>query len=231
MSDSIRRMFSEVARKYELVNKVITVNLDGYWRRLAARLACIGDVCRVLDLCSGTGDMALAIAMEAPRDLTIVAVDFCPQMAIRAALKLRGVGGVVIIADAGALPFADESFDVVTISFGVRNIFTSRKAFIRCLNEIKRTLKAGGRLILLETSQPKSRIARWLFHRYVGLVVRHVGGWLSGSASAYRYLSETIQHFVDADELSGILSEAGFLRPIAIPILFGIIAIHVAFKE
>lgn len=230
MSDSIRRMFSEVAHKYELVNKVITVTLDGYWRRLAAKLACVGNVNTVLDLCSGTGNMALAVAREAPHDLTIVAVDFCPEMAIRAAFKLREVGGVVIVADAKALPFADELFDVVTISFGVRNIFTSRKAFIQCLSEIKRTLKAGGRLILLETSQPKSRILRWLFHQYVGLMVKHIGGWLSGSASAYQYLSKTIQHFIDADELSSILSEAGFLHPIAIPSLFGIIAIHVAFK-
>ncbi len=230
MPNGIRRMFSEVAPRYELVNKVITVCLDSYWRRLAARLACVGSVSRLLDLCSGTGNMALALAEAAKCNPTIVAVDFCPQMAIMAAYKLRSVGVVAVVADAKALPFADGSFDSVTISFGVRNIFTTRAAFIQCLNEVKRTLKTGGRIVLLETSQPKLRIVRRLFHWYVRFVVRRVGGWLSGSARAYQYLSETIQRFTDADELRGILSDVGFKHPIVIPLLFGIIAIHVAVK-
>ncbi|MCS7253657.1 MAG: ubiquinone/menaquinone biosynthesis methyltransferase [Armatimonadota bacterium] len=230
MPNSIRRMFSEVAHRYELVNKVITMCMDGYWRKLAAKVACASGASAVLDLCSGTGDMALAIAQTASCKPTIVAVDFCPQMAMKASLKLRDVGGIVIVADVKALPFADSSFDAITVSFGVRNIFTGYKAFIQCLKEMKRVLSDGGKLVLLETSQPKWRIVRRLFHCYVRSVVRHLGGWLSGSKKAYRYLSETIERFIDADELSSVLMEAGFHNVAVIPLLFGIITIHVAIK-
>lgn len=230
MSDGIRQMFSKIAPRYELVNRVITACLDGYWRTRAAKAACSGALRCALDLCSGTGDMALALAKAAPSGTKIVSVDFSPQMAVRAAFKLQSINAAVVIADAKALPFSDSSFDAITISFGVRNIFTGRNNFIRCLKEMKRVLKDGGMLILLETSQPKLRPIRRLFHWYVRFVVRSVGGWLSGSPSAYRYLSDTILRFIDAEELNGILIEVGFKNVAAILMLFGIVAIHVATK-
>jgi demethylmenaquinone methyltransferase/2-methoxy-6-polyprenyl-1,4-benzoquinol methylase len=227
---NINRIFADVSDRYELANHVLTFGLDILWRRRAARIAVRDEVKLCLDVCCGTGEMAELLHRLAGGDSKVVLVDFCLPMLREASRKSHTRDMIPVLGDAGALPFRDETFDLITISFATRNINTSRAALIRCFKEFHRVLKKGGRFINLETSQPHSVLVRWLFHGYVRLFVRRIGRAISGHDTPYRYLSQTIPRFYDADELSGIIGEAGFAKVIHAKMLFGAAAVHEALK-
>ncbi|MFA4015814.1 MAG: hypothetical protein RUDDFDWM_000907 [Candidatus Fervidibacterota bacterium] len=227
---AISKIFAGIVERYELVNHIITLCLDCYWRWRTVAIAVGDSHVLALDLCSGTGDMALSLLRASKGKAMVIAVDICPQMALKASYRLRKHGVHFIVADAMLLPFRDHAFDIITISFGIRNIFKSRVSFVKWLAEVRQKLRDGGKLILLETSQPEIRPIMRLFHWYVRFVVRWLGGWLSGSPSAYRYLSDTIIHFVDAKTLAQMLLEAGFKKVHVFPFLFGIVVAHIAIK-
>lgn len=230
MEKGIQRLFSEVAPRYELTNHVLTLGLDMAWRRRAVGIAAAAGGRRWLDVCTGTGETASLLSRKAGRDTQVVAVDFSLAM-------LRGIRGkkeasriLAAIADAGALPFPESTFDLVTISFATRNLNTSPGALESCFREFHRVLVPGGRFVNLETSQPGSPLARRLFHFYVGLFVRPVGELISGSRAGYSYLAHTIPRFYESPELSGILEKAGFARVTVSLFLGGIAAVHLAEK-
>jgi len=227
----MQQTFSQAARTYDLVNHVLTFGLDILWRRRAARLAAAGGGRRWLDICSGTGDMAVALKRLAREDADLYAVDLTPAMLARMAAKPGAAGIALTVADVRALPFPDETFDLVTISFATRNVNLDRETLVEVFREVRRVLKPTGRFVSVETSQPRSPLIRWLFHRYIGLFVRPVGQLISGSKAAYAYLAYTIPRFYTADELGALLQEAGFERVNITPMLFGIAAVHVATKE
>lgn len=230
MQEGIRKIFSEVPETYELVNHILTFGLDIFWRKKAAQIAVQGNGNMWLDVCSGTGEMASYLKRLAPKNTKVFACDFSFPM-IQEALKKKEASEITfMVSDINSLPFPDHSFDLVTISFAVRNINLDREKFLRVLQEINRVLKPGGRFVAVETSQPKSELIRKLFHTYVRLAVKPIGQLISGSKSAYVYLSSTIPRFYPAEEFAQIIKQAGFREVSHKPLLFGVTAIHKAVK-
>lgn len=234
MSQSIRKIFAEIPTTYERVNHLLTLGMDKQWRRYAARLAVGEGGSRWLDVCSGTGDMARELYYQRdPRikyNPQIVAVDFSSSMLTQGINKSRHLPLVFTVADAGKLPFPDESFDLITIAFATRNLNRSYRQLIKYFQEFYRVLKPGGRLINLETSQPSGRLIRWFFHAYIKLTVRPIGRFISGSDKAYAYLAHTIPRFYGAGELGIIFQEVGFNMVSSHRLLFGVTAVHTAIK-
>lgn len=230
MKTGVRKIFSEVAETYEFVNHVLTLGLDILWRKKAAREAAQGRGLHWLDVCSGTGEMAQYLSRWAGKKTQIVAVDFCPPMLTKALRRKSPQNLFPVLAEALFLPFAADTFDLVTISFATRNININRSILASHLQEFHRILKPGGRFINLETSQPSSKIIRKLFHSYVRTIVKPIGFLLSGSKRGYHYLSSTIPHFYPPEELSAVIQEAGFSQVSYRLFFFGVAAIHKAFK-
>jgi len=195
-----------------------------------------------LDVSTGTGEMAEVLSRRAATRTLVVASDFSLPM-LRGALNKKRVHGatptrrdagaqriLLIASDDQQLPVRDASVDLVTISLGTRNLNASRDALVSCFREFYRVLKSGGRFVNLETSQPNSRLVRALFHGYVRRFVRPLASVLSGNSSAYSYLASTVCSFYEADELSGIIKEAGFSRVDVARLFLGVAAIHAAEK-
>jgi len=230
MTKGIKRIFSEVSNNYELINHILTLGLDILWRKKAAKEAVKVGGLLWLDICTGTGEMAQNLSRLAEKRVRIVAADFCFPMLAKAMKK--DIQKVLFTAtEAKSLPFPDQTFDLVTISFATRNINTLREMLINHLREFRRVLKPGGHFVHLETSQPSVKILKRLFHFYVKLVVKPVGYCLSGSKAGYTYLSYTLPRFYPPEEFSLILSQVGFRRITFRSLLFGASAIHIAIKK
>jgi len=230
MKIAIQKIFSEVSKTYELVNHVLTFGLDVVWRKKATREASQAGGTLWLDVCSGTGEMAHNLSSLASSHVKVVAVDFSPIMLSRLREKPQNQKISLALAEANCLPFANETFNLVTISFATRNINISREDLITHFKEFYRVLKPGGRFVNLETSQPRQEIIRRIFHLYVRLVVFPIGYLVSGSKLGYKYLSSTIRRFYRPEQLSRFLYNAGFRVVSFKPLFLGISAIHTAFK-
>ena len=230
----LKRMFDAVPDRYDLLNRLLTLRLDERWRCRAADLCIARNPSRVLDLCCGTGDLALHISHKAPESVEVLGLDYSPAMLEIARAKaersrpketLRFVEG-----DAASMRFPDEHFDVVGIAFGFRNLTWKNPIKDQALAEVRRVLRPGGAFVVVETSQPTNRFLRVGFHSYLRTAVAAVGGVISGKGGAYRYLAESARRFFTAEEVSSMLSAAG-LEPETVETLFGgVAAIHVAVK-
>src|SRR6185295_6105191 len=196
-SQWVRGMFGRIAPRYDLLNHLLSFNLDKRWRaRTVARVAEILDRpdARVLDLCCGTGDVLLALESRAKRPL--LGSDFCHPMLLEARRKIAGQGlsTPVFEADALSLPLADLSLDLITVAFGFRNLAN----YQRGLEEMLRVLKPGGVAAILEFSQPPNRAFSALYGFFSTRVLPAIGGMISGSPDAYSYLPESIRKFPGA---------------------------------
>jgi demethylmenaquinone methyltransferase/2-methoxy-6-polyprenyl-1,4-benzoquinol methylase len=225
----VRGMFGSIASRYDLLNHVLSFNLDRGWRaRLVDRVAHVVERpgARVLDLCCGTGDVLLSI--EARRGAAVFGSDFCHPMLIEAQRKIsaRGMRSRLFEADALALPIAGGSLDLITVAFGFRNLANYRSGF----TELARVLKPGGVLAILEFSQPSNRAFAALYGFFSKQVLPRVGGMVSGSRDAYSYLPESIQKFPGPDDLAQEMREAGFSSVEFEPLTFGAVALHLGRK-
>lgn len=223
----VLRTFSpRVSTTYERVNHILTFGHDVLWRRRGAGIAAALGGTQWADMCTGTGEMAVCLSRLAPRGTSVHSVDLSLPMMAEAMRKPEAQSINFLVSDVKALGFPDESLDLVTISFATRNINLSKDILTQTFAEFHRVLKPGGRFINLETSQPSSVLIRRLFHCYVGLFVRSVGGLISGSYTGYAYLAHTIPRFYPPEILSDIICRAGFKNVTCRKLLFGVAAIH-----
>ncbi|MHB8761310.1 MAG: bifunctional demethylmenaquinone methyltransferase/2-methoxy-6-polyprenyl-1,4-benzoquinol methylase UbiE [Coriobacteriia bacterium] len=229
-TEKVQGIFRDLAPDYDRFNMLSSLGVDRLWRRTTVRLARLNRNSRVLDLAAGTGDLTMAMA-TAGRPAAIVATDFVPEMLRVAEEKAAAYEGETAIefvqADAQDLPFADESFDVVTVSFGVRNL-PDRAANFR---EVYRVLKPGGRYVVLEMSRPPFAPFRALYHFYLHVMIPAIGGWVTGSRSSFEYLRDSILGFPGQVALAGELHRAGFGEVTWRNLTGGIVAVHVAVKQ
>jgi demethylmenaquinone methyltransferase / 2-methoxy-6-polyprenyl-1,4-benzoquinol methylase len=213
-ADGVRAMFDRIAPVYDAMNRVMTAGLDQRWRRATARAAVRpGD--SVLDACCGTGDLAVAAAQEGGR---VTGVDFSARMLERARRKAPELEWVE--GDLLALPFADASFDAATVGFGIRNV----EDLERGLAELRRVLRAGGRLGVLEITQPRGAL-RPFYRLWFDRIVPLLGRVLPGGA-AYTYLPASVRRFPGPDELARMLERAGFGDVGYRTFAAGIVALH-----
>lgn len=229
----LHSMFTAVPPRYDLINRIITWGFDRRWRQIAARTCLTSRPRRILDLGCGTGDLTLAIARLAENELELTGLDYSQPMLEIARKKIRRLDGgkiTFVHGDAANLPFTDDSFDCVGISFAFRNLTYRNPLAPRALAEIFRVLKPRGRFVIVESSQPKSKLIRMLFHLYLRWFVKRVGLILSGNKGAYHYLAESAARFYTPEEVKGWLITTGFLEVSYRPLLFGVAGIHVAVK-
>ena len=214
----IRTMFSAIAGRYDLLNRVLSLGTDRSWRRKACDLLDVTPGMLAADLCCGTGDLALELADRGAR---VVGADFSHQMLTVAAAK-----GVARTAEADCLrlPFRDATFDRVTVGFGVRN-FQDLSAG---LAEIRRILRPGGVAGILEFARPSPPPFRVIYHSYLRLLVPPLGALISGRGSAYTYLASSIRAFPDQRRMTALLGDAGFYPVRHVDFARGIAALYIA---
>ena len=229
-SDFIKDIFAEVPAIYERINHILTWGFDTVWRKRIAKMAAKTGSTKVADMCSGTGETAAYLCKSMPANTSITAVDFSPEMLAEAKKKPAADRIEFVISDIKELPFPDNHFDLVTMSFATRNINLNKEILTRSFTEYHRVLKPGGHFINLETSQPRNAIIKKLVHLYVNTFIKRIGQRLSGSKTGYAYLANSIPRFYSAEELAQIMQDAGFVTADFKRLLFGAAAIHHAIK-
>jgi demethylmenaquinone methyltransferase/2-methoxy-6-polyprenyl-1,4-benzoquinol methylase len=230
----LHKIFTSVTPHYDLINHIITLGMDTGWRKLAARECLAGRPARILDLCCGTGDLAMAVAAQADYRVAITGVDFSlPMLATARSKVLQSGFGLQINfvdGDAAALPFPDGYFDCAGISFAFRNLTYKNPLAEKHIAEILRVLKPGGRFVSVESSQPRNYFIRRIFRVYLRYFVAKTGRRLSHNRGAYDYLAQSIAGYYTGDELKKLLLRAGFSRVTYRPLFFGAAGIHAAVK-
>jgi len=228
MSKGVQRIFSEAARTYEMINHLLTFGLDILLRKKAASVVPLVEDGKWLDVCSGTGEMAATLSNIADGSAQVVASDFSIDMLRVADTKPEFTSIHRTLADSGRLPFQDDTFDLITISYATRNLNPTKERLISYLKEFKRVLKPGGMFLNLETSQPSWSVIRIAYHLYLRYGVRWLGSLISGSKTGYAYLSYTVPRFYDSREFASIIRSAGFTNIRARRFFLGIFALHQA---
>ncbi len=217
----VQAMFDRIARRYRLANTILSVGFDAGWRRRCANLVRGWAPRRVLDLATGSGDLARAIEKACP-EAEVIGADFSPQMLEVA----RQLGSKHLVqADALAMPFADNEFDVVTVAFGLRNMASWEGAF----REMSRVVRPGGHLLVLDFSLPDG-LLRQLYRPYLHHVLPRLAGWLTGEPAAYQYLGDSIEAFPSGAALCKIAENHGWCEVSSKPLSGGIVSIYTGNK-
>ena len=227
--NAVNSMFARIARRYDVANHLLSGCMDFGWRRklvAAVRRAAPRDI---LDLATGSGDVAFALSDKLPANVTITGMDFCQPMLDEAEIKKRQSRRHENVTfqqgDGLALPLPDACADAVTISFGLRNMADRHRA----LSEMRRVLRPGGHLFVLEFSQPQ-RWFRPLYFFYLRRILPFLAGGITGDRAAYVYLNETIEQFPNRQALSAEIRAAGFTSVTSRGMTFGCVALHEAEK-
>ena len=223
----VKSLFSRVVDRYDLMNRVLSLGRDRFWRRATARRARTLTTGRLLDLAAGTGDQALELAREHPAAL-VLAFDFTEPMLQKARDKIGSGGANILLslADALALPLPGGSVDCVTMAFGIRNIPDRLTA----LREMHRVLVPGGRCLVLELTFPRWSLVRRIYDAYLNRLIPGLGALFSGQRGAYQYLADSIMDFPPPEALCGLMAEAGFSKTGFVKFTFGVAVLHWAEK-
>jgi demethylmenaquinone methyltransferase/2-methoxy-6-polyprenyl-1,4-benzoquinol methylase len=226
-SKAVREMFAGIAGKYDFLNHFLSLNIDRRWRRAVRRelepILSRRDAV-ILDVACGTGDLSLELASGS--NATVLGTDFCRPMLAIAATKSREAKIPFVEADAMSLPFPNETFDAVTIAFGLRNLPNWEKG----IAELARVLKAAGRLVVLEFSSPAVPGLRRIFNFYFTRILPRIGGAVSGSRGAYEYLPDSVSRFPDQRGLAEMMQRGGLANVEYRNLSGGIAAIHTGSK-
>jgi demethylmenaquinone methyltransferase/2-methoxy-6-polyprenyl-1,4-benzoquinol methylase len=235
MSLAIQEMFQSVAWRYDLANDVLSFGTHHFWKRLAVKKTDIKAGYHALDLCTGTGDIAFLLAKAAAPNGKITAIDFSSRMLDLAKKKYaqlmakqrfsKRIAPIdFILGDVCEIPLPDNSVDVVTIGFGIRNVDDP----IRCLNEVKRVLKPEGKLVVLEFGQPKLAGFSSVYQFYSKFIMPSIGGFITGNREAYQYLPRTSAQFPAGERFMSLLQQAGLSAQKSISLFAGIAYIYLA---
>lgn len=228
--ERVRRMFGEIAPRYDLLNHLLSGGVDVYWRWRTVRAAPPRDDAPILDVCTGTGDLALAYARTSHSG-GVVGTDFTHEMLVRADAKQRTASGARSIrffeADTQHLPFADDQFQIVSVAFGLRNVVDTRAG----LREMTRVCRPGGRVVVLEFSTPRNRLFGATYRWYFRHVLPRIGQWIArNQESAYTYLPQSVSEFPDGSRLAEIMHECGLSAVTFRPLTFGISTLYIGMK-
>lgn len=227
--DRVRAMFASIARRYDLLNHLLSLNIDKRWRAFTIRTVPPKANADVLDVCTGTGDLALGYAAKEPT-AKVVGLDFCPEMLEVAKEKNDRVKAHVTFGegDATALPVESNRYDIVTCSFGLRNVSDT----MRGIEEMVRAARPGGKVAILEFSRPRIPILRWLYLAYFKHLLPRIGQSVSkNDHSAYEYLPQSVLQFPDGEELAVMLRERGLEDVRFYPLTLGIATLYVGTKK
>jgi demethylmenaquinone methyltransferase / 2-methoxy-6-polyprenyl-1,4-benzoquinol methylase len=220
VSTQVQQMFSAIAPRYDVANEVLSLGIHRRWRSKAVALSGVRAGQAVLDCATGTGDLAFALKRAVGPEGRVVGTDFCQEMLAEAPKKAQRLGMDVKfeVADALALPYGDALFDCSTIAFGIRNVDDP----VRCLREMARVVKPGGRVVVLEFGQPGGPFGA-LFRFYSRTVMPLMGALLTGQRAAYEYLPRTAAAFAAGEKFLALMDEAGvFASRAAHPLTFGV---------
>jgi demethylmenaquinone methyltransferase/2-methoxy-6-polyprenyl-1,4-benzoquinol methylase len=228
--EKIQQMFGTIAPRYDFLNRMLSFGIDRRWRKKAVRLLKFREGARILDVATGTGDVALEIARVTPPSVKITGADFCKEMVDLGQVKIDQspyAGRIDLkVAPCEDLPFPNETFDSITIAFGIRNVVDRKLG----LAEMWRVLRPGGRMIILEFSTPRSQLFRQIYYFYFRRLLPVIGGLVS-KYNAYKYLPDSVLEFPSHEEFAGMIEDAGFRSVHIKELTFGIASIYVGDKE
>ena len=231
----LQRMFMAVPPRYDFINSIFTLGMDKKWRNRATAKCLSHHPGKFLDICCGTGDLAIDVAKTANTDISIIGIDYSQPMLERAAKKAKtnsAAGNFSLVqGDASALPLADESVDCVGISFAFRNMTYKNPLAQKHLSEVFRILRKGGRYVIVESSQPECSLIRVFFRFYLRTFVFWAGYLISGNKGAYRYLTGSAADFYTPAQVKNMLMNVGFNEVEYQPLFFGAAGLHVASKS
>ncbi|MGA1846700.1 bifunctional demethylmenaquinone methyltransferase/2-methoxy-6-polyprenyl-1,4-benzoquinol methylase UbiE [Deferribacter abyssi] len=222
-SEKIKNMFDSIAHRYDLLNRLLSFRRDVYWRKKAIEFLNIHDGAKILDLACGTGDMLIELQRRTKKSI-LMGGDFSFNMLQIAQKKVDNV--FLSVADAHRLPFKDESFDYVTIAFGFRNVTDKDVG----LKEMFRVLKEGGKVCILEFSQPEKKFFSYIYRFYFTKILPFIGGLISGNRKAYEYLPDSVYKFPKKDKYKEMILNAGFKRVEFNSLTFGICDATICYK-
>ncbi|MBQ7952445.1 MAG: bifunctional demethylmenaquinone methyltransferase/2-methoxy-6-polyprenyl-1,4-benzoquinol methylase UbiE [Alistipes sp.] len=229
-TEQVKQMFDDIAPTYDRLNHILSLSIDKLWRRRVVRSLRKLGAKQILDIATGTGDLAIAMARKI-EGATICGADLSPQMLAVARQKVAKAGLeeriTLMEGNAERLDLPSESVDAVTIAFGIRN-FENKDS---CLIELRRIIRQGGHLVILEFSNPKSRLIGWCYRLYSHKILPWVGGLISRNRSAYEYLPASVDSFPNPDKFSQIIESAGFKMVKRRSQSFGIAQIYIAEKR
>ncbi len=214
----IQKMFAGISHRYDFLNHMLSLGRDKYWRKFAVHKLPYG---LILDVCSGTGD----VAIEASKKGEVVSSDFCLEMLQLCSLKIRdrSIENILCIQnDAENLSFKDETFDGATVAFGIRNVADMKKA----LSEMHRIVKKGGKVIILEFSQPENKFFRLVYYLYFKKILPFIGHVISKKSGAYSYLPSSVMAFPKRSEFVKIMEKSGMKDVKYYDLTFGIVTVY-----
>ncbi len=226
----IWKMFNAISTSYDKVNRCMTMGLDIYWRRKMRSFLPNKENLYILDCATGTADQILSLLAQSSSIGKIIGIDLAEEMLAIGQKKINkhplAHKVTLLRACTLSIPFSSNSFDCITLSFGIRNVTNVKD----CLTELLRVLKPEGRLLILETSLPKKRLLRFLHLIYIRKVLPRIGGWISKRGDAYNYLNKTVETFPCGVDFCTLLTQAGFIGVTSHPLTFGAVSLYIADK-
>ncbi len=227
----IQNLFAAVAYHYDFLNSLLSLRRDSAWRRETVKASGVDLRSKVLDVCTGTGELALAYADKIGAEGFVIASDFCFEMLVigdeKVERKERGTGTSFLAADTLILPFLDDTFDVVSVGFGIRNVSDLEMG----IREMARVAAPGGRVVILEFTQPVNPLFRSLYYFYFTKILPFVGNLISRSQDdAYGYLPRSVMKFPNCEALKAVMEQCGLTDVQFYRKTFGIVSIHVGKK-